>query len=135
MLYGVQKGNYQVKDGVVCGYSQNLWSKFSSMKMDFGNQIAATPLDTDGESGKPENRKKYFQSYNVIESPLIGFQPDVGDYEKDLETYIDAMRKGEDIWQAEDFDKEYDSLVKKLSTKRMKQYRDDVEKQIKTWGM
>ena len=78
---------------------------------------------------------KYFQSYNVIESPLIGFQPDVGDYEKDLETYIDAMRKGEDIWQAEDFDKEYDSLVKKLSTKRMKQYRDDVEKQIKAWGM
>ena len=135
MLYGVQKGNYQVKDGMVCGYSQDLWSKFSSMKMDFGNQIAATPLDTDGESGKPENRKKYFQSYDVIESPLIGFQPDVGDYEKDLETYIDAMRKGEDIWQAEDFDKEYDSLVKKLSTKRMKQYRDDVEKQIKTWGM
>ena len=135
MLYGVQKGNYQVKDGVVCGYSQDLWSKFSSMKMDFGNQIAATPLDTDGESGKPENRKKYFRSYNVTESPLIGFQPDVGDYEKDLETYIDAMRKEEDIWQAEDFDKEYDSLVKKLSTKRMKQYRDDVEKQIKAWGM
>ena len=45
------------------------------------------------------------------------------------------MRKEEDIWQAEDFDKEYDSLVKKLSTKRMKQYRDAVEKQIKTWGM
>ena len=68
-----------------------------------------------------------------ILSPLIGFQPDAEEYENDLETYIDQMRKGEDIWQAEDFDKEYGSLVKKLATKRMKQYRDDVEKQIKAW--
>ena len=43
------------------------------------------------------------------------------------------MRKGEDIWQAEDFDREYGSLVKKLATKGMKQYRDGVEKQIEAW--
>ena len=65
--------------------------------------------------------------------PVIGFQPDAGDYEKDLENYINAMRKGEDIWHAQNFDREYDSMVKKLATKRMKQYRDDVEKQIKAW--
>ena len=64
---------------------------------------------------------------------MIGFQPDAGDYEKDLENYINAMREEEDIWQAENFDREYDSMVKKLATKRMKQYRDDVEKQIKAW--
>lgn len=133
MLYGVQKGNYQVKDGVVSNYSQELQTTFSFLRMNFGNQIAATPLDTDGESGKSENRRKYFQSYNVTESPLIGFQPDAGDYEKDLENYINAMRKGEDIWHAQNFDREYDSMVKKLATKRMKQYRDDVEKQIKAW--
>ena len=100
MLYGVQKGNDQVKDG---------------------------------KSDTPTDRKKYFQSYNVTESPLIGFQPDTEEYEKDLETYIDQMRMGEDIWQAEDFDKEYGSLVKKLATKGMKQYRDGVEKQIEAW--
>ena len=100
MLYGVQKGNDQVKDG---------------------------------KSDKPTDRRKYFQSYNVTESPLIGFQPDTEEYEKDLEAYIDQMRKGEDIWQAEDFDKEYGSLVKKLATKGMKQYRDGVEKQIEAW--
>ncbi len=133
MLYGVQKGNYQVKDGVVSNYSQELQTTFSFLRMNFGNQIAATPLDTDGESGKSENRRKYFQSYNVTESPLIGFQPDAGDYEKDLENYINAMRKGEDIWHAQNFDREYDSMVKKLAAKRMKQYRDDVEKQIKAW--
>lgn len=100
MLYGVQKGNDQVKDG---------------------------------KSDKTTDRRKYFQSYNVTESPLIGFQPDTEEYEKDLETYIDQMRKGEDIWQAEDFDREYGSLVKKLATKGMKQYRDGVEKQIEAW--
>ena len=129
----LQKGNYQVKDGVVSNYLQELQTTFSFLRMNFGNQIAATPLDTDGESGKSENRRKYFQSYNVTESPLIGFQPDAGDYEKDLENYINAMRKGEDIWHAQNFDWEYDSMVKKLATKRMKQYRDDVEKQIKAW--
>ena len=92
-------------------------------------------VETYGDAAKPAVRKKYFRSYNVTESPLIGFQPDTGDYEKELGGYINAMQRGEDIWQSKDFDKKYDSLVKKLSTKRMKQYRDDVEKQIKAWGM
>ena len=135
MLYGTQKGHYQVKNNVVCDYSENQKLTFDLSRRDFGNQIAATPLDTDGIAAKPAVRKKYFRSYNVTESPLIGFQPDTGDYEKELGGYINAMQRGEDIWQSKDFDKKYDSLVKKLSTKRMKQYRDDVEKQIKAWGM
>lgn len=131
MLYDIRKGNYQVKNNVVCDYSKDYALSVIWRRTDFGNQIAATQLDTDVESAT--HRKKYLQSYNAAASPLIGFQPDTDGYEGDLEVYIPALQKGEDIWQAKNFDDEYDGLMGRISMRKINKFCSEVAKQINAW--
>ncbi len=136
LIYGVKGKDYTLVDGLVKNTNPKGKDDYYLKRINMGNSIANTPLDTAGYKSLRKEMTEYFEtSGQVAVSPYLGFVADFSGYGETINNLLNLELDHENVWLVTDLEYygNYDILINKCSKGKHREYAGEIKQQIQKW--
>lgn len=136
LVYGIEGEDYTLVKGLVKNTDSEGLDSYRTKRINFGNNIANTPLDTAGYTDLGKEMEEYFEKSGQVEdSTYLGFEPDLRGYEETVKRLLDIELEEENVWgtNTDYFYDDYMLLTDRCSRNAYRKYAKEIKRQIEEW--
>lgn len=136
LVYGIEGEDYTLVNGLVKNTDAEGGDPYKLKRMNFGNSIANTPLDSAGYTDLRKEMVQYFEKSGLVtDSPYLGFEPDLRGYEETVKSLLNLELAMENFWRTKEeyYYDDYRSVRLQCTRKKYKEYAKEIKRQVKEW--